>query len=135
MTRVFLIRVNAETPPLELEAASSLPQSVIPPIPPTPPALVPPVPPHSGMENAPSREQPLLTWSNVALALSFVAFDTVLSSVYRLGISGSLISAASRCVIQLSVMALVLDSIFQTKSPYGIAALARESHHEHWLVS
>jgi hypothetical protein len=80
------------------------------------------------MDNVPSGEQPLLTWSNVALALSFVAFDAILSSVYRLGISSSLISAAFRCIIQLSVMALVLESIFKTKNPWGIVGLARKSH-------
>ena len=79
------------------------------------------------MDDAPSRDQPLLTWYNVALALSFVAFDAILSSVYRLGISSSLISAALRCTIQLSVMALVLESIFKTKNPFGVAGLARES--------
>lgn len=80
------------------------------------------------MDDAPSRDQPLLTWYNVALALSFVAFDAILSSVYRLGISSSLISAALRCTIQLSVMALVLESIFKTKNPFGVAGLARESY-------
>ena len=87
------------------------------------------------MDNTPNGEQTLLTWSNVALALSFVAFDAVLSSVYRLGISSSLISAAVRCVIQLSVMALVLESIFKTKSPYAIAGLVRESHSKHLPIS
>lgn len=90
------------------------------------------------MDHIPSGEQPLLTWSNVALALSFVAFDAVLSSVYRLGISSSLISAAFRCVIQLSVMALVLESIFKTESPYGVVGLACEFYHEnlpiYWMA-
>lgn len=80
------------------------------------------------MDNTPGGKQPLLTWSNVALALSFVVFDAVLSSIYRLGISSSLISAALRCIIQLSVMALVLESIFKTQNPYGIAGLARGSN-------
>lgn len=80
------------------------------------------------MDNAPRGEQPLLTWPNVALALSFVAFDAVLSSIYRLGISSSLISAALRCIIQLSVMALLLESIFKTQNPYGIGGLACESY-------
>lgn len=76
------------------------------------------------MDNTPGGNQPLLTWSNVVLAFSFVVFDAILSSVYRLGISNSLISAAFRCVIQLSAMALVLESIFKTKNPYGIVGLA-----------
>jgi len=80
------------------------------------------------MDDVPGGERPLLAWYNVALALSFVAFDAVLSSVYRLGISESLISAALRCIIQLSVMALVLESIFKTQNPFGIAGLARKSY-------
>lgn len=81
------------------------------------------------MDDIPGRDgdQPLLTWANVALALSFVAFDAALSSVYRLGISGSLISAALRCIVQLSLMALVLESIFKTQNPFGVVGLARES--------
>ena len=81
------------------------------------------------MDDVPGRggDQPLLAWSNVALTLSFVAFDAVLSSVYHLGIAGSLIPAALRCIIQLSVMALVLESIFKTQNPLGIVGLACES--------
>jgi len=65
-----------------------------------------------------------LGWSNVFLALSFVLFDTVLSSLYRLGISRSMITAAFRCVVQLTIMGLVLQNIFETKSPWGVAGLA-----------
>lgn len=67
----------------------------------------------------------VLSWSNVALALSFVLFDTAVSAFYRLGISSSLLTAALRCIVQLSIMGLVLQNIFETKSPWGVAGLAR----------
>jgi len=66
----------------------------------------------------------VLSWSNVALALSFVLFDAAVSAFYRLGISSSLITAALRCIVQLSIMGLVLQNIFETKSPWGVAGLA-----------
>ena len=87
------------------------------------------------MDNAAGGSQPLLAWSNVALALSFVAFDAVLSSIYRLGISSSLISSALRCITQLSVMALVLESIFKAKNPYGVAGITRESYSQKLWVA
>lgn len=87
------------------------------------------------MDDVPRGEKSLLTWSNVALAFSFVVFDAILSSVYRLGVSSSLVSAAFRCAIQLSVMALVLESIFEAKNPYGVAGLARESLPKHLPIS
>jgi ABC-type iron transport system FetAB permease component len=72
-----------------------------------------------------------LTWSNVFLALSFVLFDTVLSSIYQLGISRSLVVSAFRCVVQLTIMGLVLQNIFETKSPWGVAGLACKSNFDY----
>jgi len=46
---------------------------------------------------------------NVLLAFSFIIFDSVLSLVFGLGIGTSLVVAAVRCVVQLSVMSLILD--------------------------
>lgn len=76
----------------------------------------------------------ILNWSNVALALSFVLFDAVVSSFYRLGISSSLITAALRCIIQLTVMGLVLEKIFETRSPWGVAGLACECPDTEYLL-
>lgn len=76
--------------------------------------------PGSGHEH----EQPILSWSNVGLGLSFIAFDAVLSGILGLGVRSALVSAALRCVVQLSIMALLLQKVFETSNPWAVAALA-----------
>ena len=68
-----------------------------------------------------------LTPLNVALALAFIAFDSVLSIVLGLGIASSLLVAATRCILQLSVMALVLDKVFATGNIFGVFGIAGKS--------
>ncbi|EPQ52485.1 UPF0014-domain-containing protein [Gloeophyllum trabeum ATCC 11539] len=65
-----------------------------------------------------------LTFQNVGLAFSFIVFDALVSHLLRLGVGTSLVTAATRCIIQLSVMALVLAQIFETGNPWGIAGIA-----------
>jgi len=65
-----------------------------------------------------------LQWLNVGLGLSFILFDAVVSVVLQLGVGRSLITAALRCIIQLSVMALVLESVFRTKNPWAVAGIS-----------
>lgn len=67
-----------------------------------------------------------LTPLNVALALAFIAFDSVLSITLGLGIASSLLIAASRCILQLSVMALVLGKVFATGNIFGVFGIAGE---------
>jgi ABC-type iron transport system FetAB permease component len=74
------------------------------------------------MDNPPTGA--ILTWSNIGLALSFVLFDAALSAVYRLGLTASLLTAAFRCIIQLTVMGLVLGNIFKTQNEWAVAGLA-----------
>ena len=71
-----------------------------------------------------------LTPLNVALALAFIAFDSVLSIVLGLGIASSLLVAAIRCILQLSVMALVLDKVFATGNIFGVFGIAGEVKRE-----
>lgn len=59
-----------------------------------------------------------LTWANVGLGLSFVIFNAAVSGFLGLGVGTSLVTAAVRCVIQLSVMALILQRIFDTENPW-----------------
>ena len=68
-----------------------------------------------------------LTWSNVGLAFSFIVFDAVVSKSFGLGVGTSLVTAAVRCVVQLSLVALVLQKVFETNDPWGVAGIARES--------
>jgi ABC-type iron transport system FetAB permease component len=70
---------------------------------------------------------PTLGWTNVVIGLLFIAFDAVLSLVLGLGIGGSLVVAAARCVVQLTVMGLVLDKVFASQNVWGVAGIARMS--------
>jgi len=69
---------------------------------------------------------PHLTWLNVAIGLCFILFDAVLSLVLGLGIGGSLVVAAIRCVVQLSIMGLLLDKVFASDNVWGVVGIARE---------
>ena len=68
-----------------------------------------------------------LSWGNVGLAFSFIVFDAFISMFYGLGVGSSLVTAAVRCVLQLSVVALILQKIFETNNPWAVAGIARES--------
>lgn len=67
---------------------------------------------------------PHLTWTNVFIGFLFVIFDSVLSIVLGLGIASSLLVAAVRCVIQLSIMGLVLGKVFASNNIWGVAGIA-----------
>ncbi|KAI0337041.1 UPF0014-domain-containing protein [Trametopsis cervina] len=74
-----------------------------------------------GDTGTPSKE---LNWENVGLAFSFIVFDAVFSRIFGLGIGNSLITAAVRCVVQLSLVALILQKVFETNSPWAVAGIA-----------
>ncbi|WVQ83831.1 hypothetical protein IAT38_005975 [Cryptococcus sp. DSM 104549] len=65
-----------------------------------------------------------LTWTNVFIGLLFVIFDSILSITLGLGIAGSLLVAAARCIIQLSIMALILDKVFASNNIWGVFGIA-----------
>lgn len=67
-----------------------------------------------------SPTQPQLSLLNVTLGLSFIVFDAVLSVTFNLGIASSLLVAAGRCILQLSVMGLVLDRVFAADNVWGV---------------
>lgn len=67
---------------------------------------------------------PHLTWTNVFIGFLFVIFDSVLSIILGLGIASSLLVAAVRCVIQLSIMGLVLGKVFASNNIWGVAGIA-----------
>lgn len=70
---------------------------------------------------------PTLSWLNVGTGFLFILLDAVLSSALGLGIGGSLVVAAIRCVIQLSVMGLVLDKVFASDNVWGVIGIAGRS--------
>lgn len=71
-------------------------------------------------------DQVHLTVMNVGIGLLFVVFDAVLSVGLGLGIAGSLLVAAIRCILQLSVMALILDKVFASNNIWGVFGITGE---------
>lgn len=67
-----------------------------------------------------------LTWFNVGLAFSFIALNAVISKIFHLGIGVSLVTAAVRCMIQLALVATLLQSVFETDNPWAVAGIACE---------
>ncbi|KAG8967773.1 hypothetical protein FRC03_009322 [Tulasnella sp. 419] len=76
------------------------------------------------MEN-PKHKTPTLEWSNVLIGFCFILLNVILSLLLGLDrdIPKSLLTAAVRCVIQLSVLTLVLGGVFKG-GPWAVAALA-----------
>jgi ABC-type iron transport system FetAB permease component len=75
-------------------------------------------------------DSPTLSWLNVGFGFLFILFDAILSATLGLGIGGSLVVAATRCVIQLSIMGLVLDKVFASDNIWGVIGIAREFDHQ-----
>ena len=80
-------------------------------------------------------DSPTLSWLNVGFGFLFILFDAILSATLGLGIGGSLVVAATRCVIQLSIMGLVLDKVFASDNIWGVIGIARESDHQYMEFS
>ena len=76
--------------------------------------------------DAPGGATSPLSWGNVALAFSFIVFDAVVSLGFGLGVGSGLVTAALRCIAQLSVVALVLQQVFETNNPWAVAGIACE---------
>ncbi|KAG2149027.1 uncharacterized protein EDB93DRAFT_1143171 [Suillus bovinus] len=65
-----------------------------------------------------------LDWGNVGLGFSFILFNAFISTSLQLGIGSSLLSAAVRCVVQLGLVALVLQKVFETNNPWAVGGIA-----------
>ncbi|KAI0775146.1 UPF0014-domain-containing protein [Trametes elegans] len=76
------------------------------------------------MDPGPGSSTTHLNWGNVGLAFSFILLDGFLSTTFGLGVGSSLVTAAVRCVVQLSVVALVLQKVFETNNPWAVAGMA-----------
>jgi ABC-type iron transport system FetAB permease component len=77
----------------------------------------------SPMDN-PSQTTTHLSWANVGLAFSFILFDAAISFLVGLRVGRSLVTAAIRCVAQLAVVGLLLQSILETNNPWAVAGIA-----------
>ena len=54
-----------------------------------------------------------LSWSNVGVAASLLLLNVLLSFIFGLGLEWAIIISATRCLIQLHLMGLVLAPVFQ----------------------
>jgi len=74
-------------------------------------------------DDAPSSGTPLLNWTNVAFGFSFILLDILLSVVLDMRLGGSLMIASIRCVLQLSLMGLVLQSVFNARNGWAVLGI------------
>lgn len=65
-----------------------------------------------------------LTFNNIGLAFSFILFDALVSTTLGLGVGSSLVTASVRCVVQLSLVALILQKVFEANNPWAVAGIA-----------
>ncbi|KAI0695365.1 UPF0014-domain-containing protein [Cytidiella melzeri] len=65
-----------------------------------------------------------LGWENLVLAFSFIVLDAIISRIFGLELGNSLIVAAIRCIVQLSLVAVVLQQVFETDNPWAVAGIA-----------
>ena len=65
-----------------------------------------------------------LTWANVCLGLAFIFFNAIISSALHLDVGSSLITSALRCIVQLAIMGLVLQRVFETNNPWAVGGIA-----------
>ncbi|KAL1674169.1 hypothetical protein EV122DRAFT_221245 [Schizophyllum commune] len=72
--------------------------------------------------STPSDEQEI-TYLNVSIAFTFIIVDAALSAYYNLDIGGKLVWAACRCVVQLSILGLILRPVFEMNNPLFVAGL------------
>lgn len=74
--------------------------------------------------DAPPAKTANLTWANVGLGLAFILFNAVVSSTLHLGVGRALVTSALRCVVQLAIMGLVLQRVFETNNPWAVGGIA-----------
>ncbi|KAJ2148101.1 hypothetical protein IW142_001181 [Coemansia sp. RSA 564] len=75
---------------------------------------------HDKPPSDPSAPDEPISWYNVGIAALLLGTNIALSMWFGLGLSTSLLISAARCVIQLTVLGLVLKEIFLTENPVYI---------------
>ncbi|KAI0267831.1 UPF0014-domain-containing protein [Gloeopeniophorella convolvens] len=76
------------------------------------------------MDSSPPDAKTHLEWTNVALGLAFVALTALLSEGLQLGVGAALVSAALRCIVQLALVATVLQRVFAAQNAWAVAGIA-----------
>ncbi|KAI9595891.1 UPF0014 family [Syncephalis fuscata] len=72
-------------------------------------------------EKDPSTKE--LEWRNVAIASLFVLINMAISSGFGLELEIPLLVASLRCVVQLTLMGMVLEKIFSTDNPWLVIGM------------
>ncbi|KAJ8652788.1 hypothetical protein O0I10_011594 [Lichtheimia ornata] len=62
-------------------------------------------------------KQPELGWQNVAIASTFILINGIMSLLLGLKLEKSLIIAAIRCLVQLTIMGFILEDVFKARHP------------------
>ncbi|KAG6335673.1 hypothetical protein ID866_3407 [Astraeus odoratus] len=75
------------------------------------------------MDGPPAGDSTHLTWANVGLGFSFILFNSFVSTSLNLGVGSSLVSSALRCIIQLAIVGLLLQRVFETNNPWAVAGI------------
>ena len=70
-----------------------------------------------------ARATPHISIANVGVGFSLLLLDICLSSYFQLGLSRDLLIAAARCVVQLSLLGVVLESVFSAQNPLAVVGL------------
>lgn len=76
------------------------------------------------MDPYPAPPVPDLQWSHVLFSLAFIGVNSLISWSLHLHVGASLVIAAARCMIQLTVVATVLQRVFATKNSITVAGIA-----------
>ncbi|RGB40888.1 hypothetical protein C1646_752761 [Rhizophagus diaphanus] len=64
-----------------------------------------------------------LEWYHVGIASTFIIINGVISISFGLHLGTSLFVSAVRCVVQLTLMGLVLEDVFKAQNPYIVFAM------------
>ena len=76
------------------------------------------------MDPFPDTPVPTLKWSHVGIGLTFIALGSVISQALHLRIGSSLVISALRCIVQLTVVATILQHVFATKNWWSVAGIS-----------
>jgi ABC-type iron transport system FetAB permease component len=76
------------------------------------------------MDPLPSQPVADLGWSQVGFAMTFIVFNSIISQALQLGVGASIMFAALRCVVQLALMATVLQHVFSADNFWAVVGIA-----------
>lgn len=76
------------------------------------------------MDSLPNHTVAELGWSHVGFGLTFIAFNSIISQALQLHIGASLVFAALRCVVQLTLVATILQQVFAAENFWAVVGIA-----------